>query len=131
MGLVRFSSPVKLASTPATARLIGTLDRIAQELDIDLVVTSAAEPMGRLPTDPHPRGQAIDIRTKDMPDDTILAVYSRAKALLGPLWTVLFEGPTPHPNMKLAAVQYVHTKATGFHFHWQIKKGLPDFGALR
>ena len=131
MGVIRFSDGVKLLATPATARLLWALDSIAQELDIDLTVTSAAENQGRLPTDPHMTGEALDIRVKDLPDETILKVYDRAVKLLPVLvWTVLFEGPTPHKNPYLARVQYVNAKATGYHFHIQRRKGQPTFGGL-
>ena len=133
MGVIRFSDGVKLLPTPATARLLWALDSIAQELDIDLTVTSAAEKQNppRLETDPHMTGEALDIRTKDLPDETVLKVYDRAVKLLPVLvWTVLFEGPTPHKNPYLARVQYVNAKATGYHFHIQRRKGQPTFGGM-
>lgn len=131
MGVIRFSDGVRLLATPATARLLWALDGVAQDLGIDLTVTSGAEPQGRLATDPHMTGEAVDVRTKDLPDDSVIAVYDRLVRRLDPsVWTVLFEGPTRHPNIYLARVQYLNPKATNYHFHIQRKKGQPTFGGM-
>ena len=124
MSVVRFLPTVAIRPTPAAARIIGALDYAASFLGLDLTVTSGAEELipPRAASDPHMTGEAFDVRVNDLAPKDIRRVYEALRSVLeAGDFTVLFEGPKPHPE--LADIQYVNPKATGFHFHIQRKKG--------
>lgn len=123
VGVLRFAPGVKIKPHPAGARILGALDRAAAVAGMDLYVTSGAEDQGRKQTDPHMTGEAFDIRTRDLPPTSIIAVRDALRGLLDASeFTVLFEGPQAHPDARLAAFQFVNPHSTGFHFHIQRKK---------
>lgn len=122
--VVRFAPSVAIRPASAGVRILSALDQAAQALNLPVYVTSGAEIAGRAGSDPHMTGEAFDVRVRDYTTDQIVALHSALIALLPrDQFTVLYEGPAPHPVAKLAAIQYVNPKATGFHFHIQRKKG--------
>lgn len=70
MNGVRFKAgvlPIKTLA-PAGVRILGALDATARQLKRDLIVTCADR--DHPPEDPHTLGEAFDVRTHDLPDDT-------------------------------------------------------------
>jgi len=78
----------------------------AQDIGHDVTITSGTDGMHSGPDDPHHRGEAYDVRTKDVPDkDLLLAQIQRRLD---------------------AAHFYVFIEAEGTeneHIHGQVKKG--------
>lgn len=67
--------------TPAGFRLLGAIELAARRAGVDLVITSACDGAHGGPDDPHHRGEAYDIRSKDLPEatkHTVLAEIMRA-----------------------------------------------------
>lgn len=53
---------------PGGFRILWALEGAADRICHDLTITSACDGMHSGPEDPHFRGEAIDVRTKDLPD---------------------------------------------------------------
>lgn len=106
--------------TPALIRLIGVTDQAVRLLGRDLTITCGRE--GHAIGDPHTRGEAIDIRTRDLPEGTILTLFNWLKATLGSAWTVLYEVPE-RPHGVLASICYVNPSASAQHIHVQPRRG--------
>jgi hypothetical protein len=118
--VLRFAPSVTLdPPTPAWARILAACDQAVRLLGRDLTVTCGRE--GHAQTDPHTRGSAIDVRTRDLPEATILTLYDFLKAQLGTAFTVLYEVKAK-PNGVLAAIAYVNPDATAQHLHIQVRK---------
>jgi hypothetical protein len=106
----------------AGARILEAGARASRRLGRDILVSSVTDG-DRLPTDPHPLGEAVDFSIKGMTDDEILLVYQSMSAdLLITQFTILYEVPV-RPDGKLRDLAYVNPKATGPHIHAQRKKG--------
>ncbi len=119
---VRFKDGVTLHGLkPAGARILSVIDQAAVLLDRDLTVTCGTE--GHPVLDPHTRGEALDVRTKDLPQATILTLVNWMIKRLGPDFSVLYEVPQK-PIGVLATVAFVNPTATGQHCHIQLRKGL-------
>ncbi len=118
---VRFKDGVKLdPMTPALARILAALDIAARWRGHDLTVTCGRE--GHPLTDPHTRGQAIDVRVLDLSPDDVLKLFQYLRALLGDLFTILYEVPATPVNGGLKNIATVNPKATAAHFHVQVSK---------
>lgn len=106
---------------PAGIRILGAIDRTAQQCGLDLVITCGTEghPLG----DPHTLGEAVDVSVKEMDVPTLLAVRDFLQLTLGPLFTVLYECPALPTDPRLQGIVYVNAQATAPHFHLQRKKG--------
>lgn len=109
--------------TPAGARIIAALDRTASVCRTNLHITSGTDGAHGGPTDPHARGEAFDVSVIGMDPFLIVQVHQYLAQLLGPLFTVLYEAPTPPADARLKEIVYVNRDATAPHFHLQPKKG--------
>lgn len=125
MGVVRCKPNVAFpVLAPAGIRILRVLDEIADPLPFDLIVSSGSEARGRLETDPHMTGEAVDVSVDGMTPDTILAIHDLAGRKLGPKFTVLFEvKPTQVLAPSLQPIRYDSAGATGPHFHLQRRRG--------
>jgi hypothetical protein len=54
------------AMTPAGARILDALKRIARTVSFDVMITSARDGVHSGPTDPHKLGEAFDLRTNTL-----------------------------------------------------------------
>jgi hypothetical protein len=85
----------------AGVRILGTLDTLARHFGHDITVTCANE--DHKPPDPHPTGEAFDVRTHDWPDD-------HKNAVLHELIIALSDDPvkdTPKPvSIGLATMRF-------------------------
>jgi hypothetical protein len=111
--------------TPAGIRIVSALDSAAQRFKRDILVTCGRE--AHPPTDPHSRGEALDIRTLGWPEMAIVSVYNHLREHLGAAFTVLYEVKVK-PNGVLGGIAYVNPDATAEHIHIQTRKGttFPD-----
>lgn len=124
MNVVRLKSGAAFPTlAPAGIRILSAIDQASQALGVDLYITSGSEAMGRLATDPHPSGEAVDISVKGLSADQIAAIKAHLEQTLGRLFTVLYEVPKSPPDPTLRSIAYVNVRATGAHFHIQRKRG--------
>lgn len=107
---------------PAGVRILARLDAVSEVIGRHLTVTSVSDGVRR-PTDPHKRGEAVDVRTSDLSEGQILAAHTWLTKSLGPDFTVLYEVRSK-PNGVLGSIAYVSTSATASHFHLQLRRGL-------
>jgi len=66
---------------PGGFRILAALEDAADKIAHDLTITSACDGVHSGPDDPHHRGEAYDVRTKDLPD--ALLALSKIKDFLG------------------------------------------------
>lgn len=76
---------------PGGIAILSALDLTAKELGHDLTVTSALDGTHSGPDDPHPHGNALDVRTHDLPNP--LHALETLKVQLGPLFYAFLEDP--------------------------------------
>jgi hypothetical protein len=82
---------------PGGIALLSAIDLTAKEIEHDLTVTSALDGTHSGPNDPHLRGDALDIRTKDLPNPQ--HALETLKDQLGPLffaWIENADGDNAH-----------------------------------
>lgn len=104
---------------PAGGAILAAAAMAATTIKCDLVITCGSE--GHPPTDPHTLGEAIDIRTSDLSEGQLLALYHALKTTLGPKFTVLYEVKAK-PAGVLGSIAYVNTHASAPHLHIQRAK---------
>lgn len=120
--VVRCLPSVELTGlAPAGIRILAAIDRMTTILGHDLTVTSGLDSHT---SGQHPKGQALDVRTKDLTEGVILALYHGMKKALGPDFTVLYEVKTK-PLGVLGQIATVNMNASAPHIHAQLRK---DFG---
>lgn len=66
---------------PGGARILAALDYVAGQIAHDLTITSACDGAHSGSDDPHHRGEAYDVRTKDLPDKQL--ALSTLESFLG------------------------------------------------
>lgn len=67
IGCVRTKPGVEFTTiAPAGFRILAALEAVARSLGYDLTITSACDGQHSGPSDPHYRGEAYDIRTKNL-----------------------------------------------------------------
>lgn len=110
------------AAPPAQRRMLSVCEQATEVLRKDLTITCGTDSHGV--TDPHSRGTALDLRTRDLTQGQILALHKFLKDELGADFTVLYEVPEK-PVGVLGAIAYVNPKATASHIHVQVRKGYP------
>ena len=106
---------------PAGFKILAAIQRAAEQCDWDLEITSATD--SHTQPSAHVTGEAYDLSVKGMSAQTIEDVKKALEAALGPLFTVLYEVPTPPSDPTLRHIAYVNARATGPHFHIQRRKG--------
>lgn len=65
---LRVKDGVEFRLTKAGCRMLGALDSTCRNLKMDLTITSGSD--NHPPTDPHTLGEAFDIRTHDIEEET-------------------------------------------------------------
>jgi len=105
---------------PAGFRLLAALDRTAQQVGVDLMITSGTDSHA---AGAHPTGEAYDVSVLGLSAQQIADVRGTLIAILGPLFTVLYEVPKVPSDPTLRPIAYVNVDATGPHLHVQRKKG--------
>lgn len=106
---------------PSGVRILSALERCAQVLGHDLVITCGCD--SHPPDDPHSKGQAFDVRSHDL-------APAQKQSLLNAMMQALSEGPADVVTPKDGG--YVTTHFFGWlehagqdteHFHFQQRNG--------
>ena len=126
--ITRFKPNVIIEPSPVTARLLGAVDRVAQNSPFDLTVTSGADshPVG----DVHSLGLALDVRSHDLSDAEKTDVM---KAIMAELADEIPEDVSTQNGMWLALAtddwycQLEHHGEITEHIHVQRRKGAVPF----
>ena len=92
---------------PGGIAILSALDLTAKEIGHDLTVTSALDGTHSGPEDPHPYGNALDVRTHDLSSPQ--HALETLKVQLGPLFYAFLEDPDDRDG--------------NIHIHAQILKG--------
>lgn len=125
MNVVRARASVRFDLIgPAGFRILSALDQTAQDCHVDLVITSGTDSHA---AGAHPLGEAYDVSVQFLSAQQIWDVHASLEALLGPLFTVLYEVPRLPSDPTLRPIAYVNVQATGPHLHIQKRKGLGEF----
>ena len=93
---------------PAGFVLLKAIQQASELLLTDLTITSATDGIHTGPTDPHLRGEAYDVRTKDLTDQVKAKLEQLVAAIAGPQFYVLLEDEG----------------GANEHLHCQVRKGL-------
>ena len=113
---------VKFLMGPAGGfRILAAIYGVAFYLGRDVTISCGAD--SHPAADHHMTGEAYDIRTADMDDETIKRALLWMRQDLGPLFTVLHERPEDVTSGPLVGLVTVNPRATGQHIHAQIKLG--------
>lgn len=108
--------------SPAGFRILGALESAARALDLNLIITCGTE--DHPADDPHTRGEAYDIRVRDLSVENMISViHFLHEAFVPDAFTVLLETPIGFSDPRLVAIQYLNPQASGPHLHVQPKKG--------
>lgn len=67
---------------PAGARLLEVLKQLAPTYDFDLTITSFRDGVHSGPGDPHPLGEAVDLRVHGLTDDQVRRLLIDLRATL-------------------------------------------------
>ncbi len=101
--------------------ILAALQGLSSVIDLPVEITCACE--GHLPTDPHTRGEAYDIRTLTWTLAELKLAKSWLRHTLGDAFTVLYEVPSwPADAAWRDVVDLVNQNATAPHLHVQVKK---------
>ena len=98
---------------PGGIAILSALDLTAKEIGHDLTVTSALDGTHSGPEDPHPHGNALDVRTHDLPSPQ--HALETLKVQLGPLFYAFLEDPDD--------VTHADPDKSNEHIHCQVRKG--------
>jgi hypothetical protein len=104
---------------PGGFRILSALDHATQVIGRDLWITAGTNDHT---TGRHPLGEAFDVRTKDLPGQTIVRLVQVLRATLGARFAVLYETPIAPKDPALLAIATVNPKASGEHVHVQVRK---------
>lgn len=109
IGVVRIKDGVEFQKIlPSGFRILSAIDQVAKALSLDLVITSGTDGAHSGPNDPHHRGEAYDVRSRDFNRDLKQQVLN---AILSRLDMDRFSG-------------FLESEGTdNEHFHFQVKKG--------
>lgn len=111
------------ALRPAGIRILAAADQFARSTGLSVVVTCGTEGHRE---GKHPRGEALDFRSKAYTPGQVLRFHAWMRQQLGPDFRVLYEIPaTVAPrDAVLSPIVYVSGTASAEHFHVQLRKDL-------
>lgn len=108
MGIIRVKPGVQFTTiAPGGFRILRALDQFAAARTFDLTITSACDGTHSGPFDPHHRGEAYDVRTRDLDQDDKNRLVAELSTHLGARFYAFLEAPNT-PNE---------------HVHIQVRKG--------
>lgn len=123
MGVVRFKDDVTFDSdgygnkgslAPGGVRILSAVEQAAASLPFDVTVTSARDGKHSGPDDPHPKGNALDVRTHGLTGEQKKQLLDRIMHFLGYRFFGFIEHPDPDPVPE----GYISNE----HIHVQVKK---------
>jgi hypothetical protein len=109
MGVLRIKNGVEFTTiAPGGFRILAALDQAAKLSTVDLWITSACDGEHSGPADPHPKGEAYDVRTHDLEPARKNGLVKFVMSILGfeRFYGFLEDAGTPNE-----------------HAHFQVKKG--------
>jgi hypothetical protein len=101
--------------TPEGLHILNALTEVSGALGIDLTITSACDGMHSGPDDPHHKGNAYDVRSKDIEDK---------EAVLTKIMEALGDNPQPSSGGYVTAKYFGWLEAAGTdneHYHFQLR----------
>lgn len=120
MNVVRHRPGVRFeVIAPAGFRILAALDRTAQQVGVDLLITSGTDSHSG---GAHPTGEAYDVSVLGLSAQQIADVRGTLITILGPLFTVLYEVQKVPSDPTLRPIAFVNVEATGPHVHIQRKR---------
>lgn len=112
--------------SPAGFRLLSSIERAARALGVELTITSACDGAHSGPDDPHHRGAAYDVRTRDLSE---LQKDAVVRMILGGCNDVGEVPPHPLPDVARSCATadffgFVEAPGTPTeHIHVQLRRG--------
>lgn len=106
---------------PGGFRILAALDHATQVIGHDLTITAGTNDHT---TGRHPKGEAFDVRVKDLDVPQTLRLRQVLQSSLGPRFTVLYETPTKPSDPMLAAIATINPDATAPHLHIQVRRDI-------
>jgi hypothetical protein len=67
---------------PGGFRILEAVTKVARTIGVDLTITSACDGLHSGPDDPHHRGEAYDVRTKDMAEEMKPVILNALQGIL-------------------------------------------------
>jgi len=108
MNVVRVKPGVEFTViAPGGFVLLSAIQQAATTCGLDLTITSACDGVHSGLGDPHHRGEAYDVRTKDMTAEQKQSTMEYLRTTLGDKFYVFLESPDSENE----------------HFHGQVRKG--------
>lgn len=117
-----FAPGIVISRPPHRAglRILDVLQQLPSQLGTDITITSTDG--GHSATDSHTLGKAYDIRTNNLPTETVKKLLDALRSMLGPSFFVQYESPVAVSGLPFPVT--VNVAATGPHIHAQLRLGL-------
>lgn len=129
MGCVRWKPGARLDKlTIGGACLLAALARTASYLPFDLMVTSGTDGVHPAPDNPHAAGNALDVRSQDLPTDQVDRVLRLVMGDLAMLTMQLQASPTLESSSGgiVTGLFFGWLEDAGTdneHYHFQVRNG--------
>jgi hypothetical protein len=109
------TGPYKGTIAPAGFVLLAAIQAATKDISHDLTITSGSDGKHSGPEDPHPKGEAYDVRTHDLTTEQKALALDTIQRESGPLFFAFLEDPDDptHPDPDVS----------NEHIHCQRKKG--------
>ncbi len=122
MGILTTKTGVMLTGlAPEGFTITSAIERATRVFNVNLVITSAVRPDDS--DSQHAIGKAVDVRTANLTEQQIIALYWWLTVELGGNFVVLFEVPSVTGlTSELRAIAYLNVGATAAHFHIGAKR---------
>lgn len=99
--------------------ILAALVHATQVIGMDLWITAWTNGHN---TGRHPKGEAADVRVRDLDVPTLVRLKQLLTATLGHRFTVLYECPLPPSDPALLAIAFINKDASAPHLHIQVKR---------
>lgn len=97
---VEFKETVNLEINPLVAQALPAIDLAHHDAGVRAAIVTSANDGKHGVNSLHPRGLALDLRTRDLTSAQITAVAAALTTRLGPAWDVVIEYAPPHIHVE-------------------------------
>lgn len=97
---VEFKETVNLEIDTIVAKALPAIDSAHRDAGVRLAFVTSANDSKHGPGSLHPKGRALDLRTRDLTDAQITALADALKTRLGESWDVVIEHDPPHLHIE-------------------------------